>query len=61
MYSKTLFLKPQPIEEDQKRILRGQVHKSNNKTCFDVLQINIRNVSIRAICTTIIKDDSKPD
>lgn len=39
MYNDTLRLKPKPVEEDQKMILRGPVHKSNNWPCFNVLPI----------------------
>lgn len=38
MNNETLLLKPKPIEEDQKMILRGPIHKTNNRPCFYVLQ-----------------------
>lgn len=39
MYNKNLVLKPQPIKEHQKMILRGPIHESNNRPTFYVLQI----------------------
>lgn len=38
MHNDTLRLKPKPVEEDQKMIVRGPVHKSNYWTWFDELQ-----------------------
>jgi hypothetical protein len=47
MNTETLLLKPKPIEEDQKLILRGPIHKSNNRPCFYVLQkINKRQETV---------------
>lgn len=40
MNNEILLLKPKPIKEDQKMILRGPIHKSNNRPCFYVLQKN---------------------
>jgi len=50
-----LFLKPQPIEQYQKRTFGDPVYKSNNRSCFDVLQTNKLQVSIKDICTTMVR------